>query len=124
MLCGCFWFGGNLRMTVRATLDELHVIAREETSLASAVLTHPPIIVDHFNVGDLLPLVQRNLVLLVFLIVVLSDSGVSTVSSGAPRVLSVSKCACGGGLASPARRVVIFDLWLWFGVLMMRGDLG
>jgi hypothetical protein len=111
--------------TARAGLDKFDVVAGEQALLASAVLTHPPILVDHVDVEDTLAFTKLKLILLRFLIVVLGDSFVtSTVVSAGARILGGAERSGCCSLASTACWVFLLDLRLRLGDVSLCDCLG
>jgi hypothetical protein len=58
--------------------DQLDVVAREETGLATGVGTHPPVLINHLDVGYYITLNELDLVILSLLVVILDHSTVTS----------------------------------------------
>jgi hypothetical protein len=55
-------------------LNQLNIVTREQAALALGIGSHPPIIVDHLDVGHIFALPKLELVVFGFLVVVLDYS--------------------------------------------------
>ena len=53
-------------------VNKFNIVAWKEAAFALRVGTHPPVIVDHLNIGDVFALPKLDLVILGFFVVVLN----------------------------------------------------
>lgn len=110
--------------TSATTLNELDVVAGEQTLLATAVLAHPPVVVHHVDVEHALALAELELVVLGFLVVVLCNCFVATGVVGTTvRIRSRAERSGCCSLAGTASWVLLFDLRLRLHRLGLRDGL-
>jgi hypothetical protein len=55
-------------------LDDFDVDGREQTTFTSRIRTHPPVLIDLVDIGDVFAFAQLDLVVFGFLVVVLDES--------------------------------------------------
>jgi hypothetical protein len=105
--------GGRRRRRGGVVLNKLNVVAREQAALSPDVGSHPPVIVHHVDVGDILSLDQVNFVILSLFIIILHQSALAAllvVTVGYLR--SVLKRLLGHGTSCGSCKVASFVLVL------------
>jgi hypothetical protein len=90
-------------------LHNLHIIAREETTLALSIDTHPPVFVHHFNVGHKLALTQLNFIVFGLFIVKLD--------LGAQSALGLLWCSGFGRSTAKVVRIFLKIPFVWNSLL-------
>jgi len=131
-VCGQCWCSGGI-----VALDQLNIVGREETTLALRVCAHPPVVVYHVDVCDILAFTELDFVVLRLFVVILDDCALAgATGTGIVIVMRSDRCAdgstayCGStksgssnGSASSTSRVLGLDLWLWRHVTILPGCL-